>query len=225
MRTHTRAAAGSDPRRAPPDYSDRRRRARRGSRTGFFCGCRDKRSSPRRSAARPVHTARDRRSFRRTQRGELLERRAFLFGRMAFVIALDQRLDDANLEVGGCSRQRTLNLIESQHDLEVVLELGLGDLGVALELVAYPAVEAAGIARGEIARDARPRSPGLDYVRQASQRFGETRKAVGRSPGLLGRGQGGPRRGQLPGFVHIGTVMNPRARSYYAMTSARRTRE
>src|SRR5688572_20636578 len=221
MRTHTRAAAGSGPPRAPPDYSDRRRRARRGSRTGFFCGCRDKRSSPRRSAARPVHTARDRRSFRRTQRGELLERRAFLFGRMAFVIALDQRLDDADLEIGGCSRQRTLNLIEGQHDLEVMLELGLGNLGVALELSADTVIKASCVARGEIARNARVGPASFDYVRQASYRLVEARQAVGRGPGRLGCGHGCPRRGQPSRFIHIGTVMNPKARSYYAMTSRR----
>src|SRR5687768_15793577 len=117
-----RAPSDSGLARAPRDDSRRKCRAPHGSRTESFYGCRDRPASPRQSAGQSARTARFRRSSRATQRGELLERRALLLGRMAFVIALDQRLDDADLEIGGCSRQRTLNLIEGQHDLEVMLE-------------------------------------------------------------------------------------------------------
>src|SRR5262245_3104705 len=135
------------------------------------------------------------RSARGAQRGELFERRALLLGRMPFVVALDQRLDDADLELGGGCGKRALDLIEREHDLEAVLELRLGNLGVALELVAHARVEAARIARREIGG-----SPGLgagarlDYVREALEAVGEARQPVGRGPVRFGPGHGGARR-------------------------------
>src|SRR5215510_9906728 len=101
MRTRTPIASGSGQALARPDDSDRRRRARRDSRTKSFCECRDRRPSPLRSAARSTRTAPRRYSSSlRTKRGELLEHGALLLRRMAFVVALDQRLDDADLELG-----------------------------------------------------------------------------------------------------------------------------
>ena len=74
---------------------------------------------------------------------------------MPFVVALDERFDHADLELGRRRRQRLLNLIEREHDLEAVLELGLRDLGVARELVPHARIETARVGRGQIA--GRPR--------------------------------------------------------------------
>jgi len=117
---------------------------------------------------------------------------------MAFVVALDERLDDADLEVRRCGGQRALHAIERQHDPEVMLELGLRYLRVALELSAHAAIEPTRIARGEIGRNlCLSFIPGLDYVRQALQPIGEACQPVGRSPGPFGPGHTGSRRGQL----------------------------
>ena len=71
---------------------------------------------------------------------------------MTLVIALDERFDDTDLELGRRRGKRLPHLIEREHDLEVVLELGLRNLGVALELLPDSRVEPARVARSKIAR-------------------------------------------------------------------------
>ncbi len=58
----------------------------------------------------------------RLERIQLLERPPFLRGRVPFVVAIDQRANDSELELRRRGRQRLPYLIEGEHHLEIVLE-------------------------------------------------------------------------------------------------------
>ena len=115
---------------------------------------------------------------------------------MALVVALDQRFDQSDLELGRLGRKSRLHLIEREHHLEIMLELELRHLRMALELDAYPPVESAGVACGEVAgRTCFGRGTRLDDVRETPQPVGQPRQTGGRGPARFGLGHAMPRGG------------------------------
>src|SRR5687767_1469112 len=89
------------------------------------------------------------------ERSELLQGCSLLFRGVAFVIAIDQRANDADFQLRRGGRQRALHLVECEHDLEPVLELRLRYQGGAREPLADARVATGRVSRRQIAGRAR----------------------------------------------------------------------
>ncbi len=114
---------------------------------------------------------------------------------MPFVVPLDERFDDVDLELRRRGRQRLPDRVEGQHDLEAVLELGLGYLEREFELVPHATIETAGISRSEVPRGPRlVLAAQLDEVGEPPETVDQTCQAIRRRPVRLGLGHANPRR-------------------------------